>query len=101
MGRHLVEHRFGVLTGARMWVFPGWSPVPAWLMTVLLLVGGIGRSDTEEDEDDGKVHLLEQLQPEQYQRADHRCRYRAARSGAALRVPSQHGCQNSRMSRLV
>lgn len=30
-------------------------------MTFLLLVGGIGSSDTEEDKDDGKVHLLEQL----------------------------------------
>jgi len=43
-------------------------------MTVVVLVGGIGSSDTEEDKDDGKVHLLEQLQPEQYQCADHRCR---------------------------
>lgn len=30
-------------------------------MTVFLAVGGVGSSDTEEDKDDGKVHLLEQL----------------------------------------
>lgn len=43
-------------------------------MAFLLLGGDTGSSDTEEDKDDGKVHLLEQLQPEQHQRADHWCR---------------------------
>lgn len=102
VGRHWDEQRFEPSLATRTQLFPFClssmtTVLLSWFLLLKLrkddglshLVVGVGSSDPEEDKDDGKVHLLEQLQPEQYQRADHWRRYQVACAGSTMCVPSR------------